>query len=40
MEKSNVVCEKESKQKDKKKDKEKATNKKSVDFNWKDLIQS
>ena len=40
MEKSNVVCEKESKQKDKKKDKEKVTNKKSVDFNWKDLIQS
>ena len=35
MEESNVVCEKESKQKSKRKGKEKATKKKSVDFNWK-----
>ena len=35
MEESNVVCEKESKQKSKRKDKEKATKKKSVEFNGK-----
>ena len=41
MEESNVVCEKESKQKSKRKGKEKGTKKKSVDFNWKKgLIQS
>ena len=34
MEESNVVCEKESKQKSKRKGKEKATKRKSVDFNW------
>ena len=33
MEESNVVCEKESKQKSKRKGKEKATKRKSVDFN-------
>ena len=41
MEESNVVCEKESKEKSKRKDKEKGTKKKSVEFNWKKgLIQS
>ena len=35
MGESNVVCEKESKQKSKRKGKEKATKRKSVDFNWK-----
>ena len=35
MEESNVVCEKESKQKSRRKGKEKATKKKSADFNWK-----
>ena len=41
MEESNVVCEKESKQKSKRKGKEKGTKKKSVEFNWKKgLIQS
>ena len=33
MEESNVLCEKDSKQKSKRKGKEKATKKKSVDFN-------
>ena len=41
MEESNVVCEKESKEKSKRKGKEKGTKKKSVEFNWKKgLIQS
>ena len=35
MEESNVVCERESKQKSKRKGKEKVIKKKSIDFNWK-----